>query len=61
MSDESDNSDKGESDELGSESGSSGTYFTGLGGLFHGLLFTFYVTLSADKSFNGDRGSLALQ
>ena len=36
-SDESDESDEGESKNLGSESGSAGTFGTGLGGLMHGV------------------------
>ena len=37
----------------GSESGSFGTFGTGLGGLLHGVVFTFGVTISDDESCDG--------
>ena len=59
-SDDSDESGEGESNKLGSKSGSSGTLWTGLGGLLCGGGFTLGVTLSADESCDGDGGSLAI-
>ena len=58
--DESDYSDEEEYDRLGSESGSAGTFGTGLGGLPRGLGFPLGVTLSADESCGDGRGSLAI-
>ena len=43
-----------------SESGSAGTFSTGLVGLACGLGFHLDVTISADESCGGDGGSLAL-
>ena len=60
FSDESDDYDEEESDKLGPESGPAGTLVTGLGGLLYGLGFNLGVTLSADESYGGDGGSLAL-
>ena len=60
LSDESDDSDKEEYDKLGSESGSACTHSTGLGGLLCGLGINLGVTISADESWDGDRGSFAL-
>ena len=60
MSDYSDGSDKEAYDELGFESGSSGTCSTVLGGFLCGLIFPLGVTLSTDELFNSDRGSFAL-
>ena len=60
LSDKSDESDKQESDELGSASGSACTYSTGLGGLLYGARFHLGVTISSDESYNGDGGSLAV-
>ena len=58
-SDESNESDKEESNKLGSESGSIGTYGTGLGGLLGGVEFPVGVMLPGnDLPFNGDGGSL---
>ena len=59
-SDESDHSNKEEYDELGSESGLAGTFGNGLGRLLRGLGIPLGVTLSADESYDGDGGSLAL-
>ena len=53
---ESDDSDEEESDELGSESGSSGRYGTGLGGLSHGVGIPLGFTLYSEKSCDGDGG-----
>ena len=53
-SDELEESDKEESDELGSESGLSCTFGTGLGGLLHAVGFYLGVTLSADESCDDD-------
>ena len=39
---------------------STGIFSTTLGGFLRGLVFTLGVTLSADESWDGDRGSLAL-
>ena len=47
-------------DGLVSESGSTGTYNTVLGGLSRGLGITLGVTLSADNSCDDDGGSLSL-
>ena len=46
----SDEYDEKESDELGSESRSSSTFNTGLGGLLHGVWFPLDVTLYDDGS-----------
>ena len=59
-SDESDESDKEESYELGYESGSAGKFDTGLGGLLNGLGLPLGVTLSSGESCDGDEGSLAV-
>ena len=59
-SDESDESEKEESDGLGPESRSAGTYGTGLGGLSLGVGIPLGVTLSSDDSCGGDGRSLAL-
>ena len=58
-SDESDESDKEEYDELGSESRSAGIYGTILYELLHGLGIPLGVTLSYDESWDGDGGSLS--
>ena len=60
MSDESDEYEEGESDELGSESGSDGTFGTGLGVFLRGVWLSLGVTLSDDESCDGDEGSLAV-
>ena len=57
-SDDSDEFAEGKSDKLGSESGSSVTFGTRLGGLLHGVGLTLGVTLSADESCNSYGGSL---
>ena len=54
---ESDESDKEEYDKLGSESGSTGKYGTGSGGLLRGLGITLGVTIYAGDSWKCDRGS----
>ena len=59
-SDESNESDKEKYDKPGSEYGSAGTFDTGLGRLFYCVGLTLGVTLSADESCYGDRGSLAV-
>ena len=56
----SDESDEEESEKLGSESGLSGTFGTRFGGLSRGSVLPLGVTLSADDSFDGDGGSLAV-
>ena len=58
MSDELEESDEGESDKPGSESGSAGTFGSVLGGLLHCLGCTLCVTLSDDESCDGDWGLL---
>ena len=58
-SDESYESDKEESNELGSESGSYGTFSNGLGGLLYGVGFTVGMKLTVDDfSCYGDGRSL---
>ena len=59
-SDESDDYDREESGELGSESRSAGTFITVLGGLLNGLGFPIGVIFYVDESYGGDGGSLAL-
>ena len=59
-SDESDESDKGEYDKTGSESGSSDTLGTGLGGLLRVVVFPLGVKISSYESCDGDWGSLAV-
>ena len=58
MSDDSDEPDEEESEKLGSESGSAGTFGTRFGGLLHGIGLTLGVTLYADESCDGYGGSL---
>ena len=60
MSNESKDSDKEESEILGSESRSSGMHSTGFSGLTRGFGITLGVMLSTDESCDGDRGSLEL-
>ena len=60
MCDESDDSEIGESDKLGSESRSAGTFGNGLGGLLCGKVFPLGVTIYDDESCGGDGGPLAL-
>ena len=55
MSDESNDSDEEEYKKPGSESGSAGTYGTGLGVLLHGVGFPLGVTLYSDESLYGGR------
>ena len=56
LSDELDDSDVEEYDNIGSESGSAGMLGTGLVGVLRGVVLTLGVTLSAEKSCNGDGG-----
>ena len=51
---ESDESDKYESDKLGSESGSAGSSGTGLDGLLRGVRLPLGGMISADESCDGD-------
>ena len=60
MCDESDDSEIGESDKLGSESRSAGKFSTRLGGLSRDLGFPLGVTIYDDESCGGDGGLLAL-
>ena len=60
MSDESDELDEEEYDKLGSEYCSYSTFGTGLGGFLRGLGFPLGITVSADESYDGDQGSLAV-
>ena len=60
LSGESDDSDEEESDKIGSESGSSGTYSIWFGLLLCWLGFTLGVTLYDNESCGVDRKSLAL-
>ena len=60
MSDESDESNKEESDGLVYESGSGGTFGTGLGGLLRCTGFPLGGTLSDYESCDGDGGSIAV-
>ena len=61
-SDESYESDKEESNELGSESGLFGTFRTCLGGLLHDISFAVGVRpAGSDLPFNGGVGSIFLQ
>ena len=55
---ESDKYNKEESDELGSESRSSGTFGIGLGGFLHGVGLPLGVTISDGELCYGDGGSL---
>ena len=57
-SDDSDESDEEESDKFGSESESAGPFGTELGGLLRDVGLPSGVTISADDSRDGDRGSL---
>ena len=55
MSDESDKSDEKESNKLGSESGSFGTYGNGFGGFLREVEFPVGVTLAGNHwPFDGD-------
>ena len=45
---------------IGSESGSAGTFGTGLYGSLHGVVLNSGVTLSADDSYDDDRGLLTV-
>ena len=56
--DKSNESEKEESEKLGSESASAGTFGTGLSGLLCGIGLTWGVTLSDIYSCNGDGVSL---
>ena len=56
--DQSDETDKEESDKLGCESGSAGTFVTVLGGLLHGVVLPSGVNIYDDISCDGDGGSL---
>ena len=58
MSNESDESDKEESDRIESEPGPAGTFVTKLGGFLPGIGSNLGVTLSDDESCDGYRGSL---
>ena len=60
LSDESEESDKEDSEKPGSESGSAGMFGTGLGELLSGIVFTWGVTIYAEKSCYGNGGSLVL-
>ena len=51
-----DESNKEESNKLGSESGSAGKFGTGLGGLLRGVELPLDVTLSADELCDDDQG-----
>ena len=59
-SEESDESDKEESDKPGSESGSDGTFSTGLCGLLRGVVFPIGVTIYNDESCDSEERSLAV-
>ena len=56
MSYESDEIDGEDSDELGSESASAGTFGAGLGGLLRDVGFPLDVTISDDELCDGYRG-----
>ena len=55
---ESDGSNEEESDKLGSESESAGTFSAKFGGLLCGVGFPLGVTISAYESCDGDGGPL---
>ena len=54
----SDESDEGESEKNGSESGSDSTFGAGLGGLLHGVGSPLCVMIYSGESYNGDLGSI---
>ena len=58
LSDESDNSGREESDKIGAEFGSYGTFGTVLGGLLLVVGLPLGVTISTDELCGGDWGSL---
>ena len=60
MSDESYESNYKEFDKFGSESGSAGTFGTGLGGFLSGVGFVLGVISYANESCDGDGVPLAL-